>query len=321
MKILSPIIFVGGKGGVGKTTISASIASKLSFLGKKTLIISTDPAHSLGDALKIKLNQNITFINENLDAIELDPIAITNSHFENIQSVLKGYADPKMYPKIKEHLKLSQQSPGAQEAAILENICKIITQDIKKYDHVVFDTAPTGHTIRLLMLPNLMSAWTDGLLRHQKDQEKLKNAAKVFWDKKPDYKFNPFKPSLEDRWQKATRILDERKNLFKEASQILQNNQICKVFLVMVPEILPYEETFRTTQELENLQINCGGIFVNQIIPKEQKDDFWQIKAQKQNEILEKIDKNFNNYQIYKCLLSSKDLRGTQILKDLDIGL
>lgn len=310
---LSPIIFIGGKGGVGKTTISASMASKLAKENKKTLIISTDPAHSLGDVFKLKLSSKPKKINDFLDAIELNPDDITNEHFKNIQITLEAYTKPEMYHKIKEHLELSKQSPGASEAAMLESICKLITQK-SDYEHIIFDTAPTGHTIRLLILPSLMSAWTDGLLRQQKDQEKLKNAAEVFWQKKPDYKFNPFKPSKQARLKKATEAIQERKELFKRANLVLKDKERCKVFLVLIPQSLPLQETQRTTKELESVGIKCSGIFINQVIPKDQKEDFWQTQVRKQTQILDSIEKTLSKFPKMYSYLSQKDIRGFEEL-------
>lgn len=305
----SPIVFIGGKGGVGKTTISASIASKFAKQGKKTLIISTDPAHSLGDVFKIKLSSKPKKINHFLDAIELNPDEVTNEHFKNIQNTLEAYSKPEMYRKIKEHLELSKQSPGASEAAMLESICKFITEK-NEYEHIIFDTAPTGHTIRLLVLPKLMSAWTDGLLKHQQNQEKLKNAAEVFWQKKPEYKFNPFKPSKLDRWKRATKAIQERKELFERANLVLKDQKFCKVFLVLIPQMLPLEETQRTTRDLESCGIDCSGIFINQIIPKNQKEAFWQIQVNKQNQILEKIQTSLSKFPKLYSYLSQEDIRG-----------
>ena len=147
-----------------------------------------------------------------------------------------------MLGKLKEHLNLAKESPGAQEAATLEAICKLIC-DTKEFEHIVFDTAPTGHTIRLLSLPTIMSAWTDGLMRHQKEQEKVKNAAETFWNKKPDYKHNPFRPSAKNRWERALEKLQERKELFVKANEILLDPKKTSIFLVMIPQILPLEET------------------------------------------------------------------------------
>lgn len=320
MENFTPIVFVGGKGGVGKTTISSSIALTLAKLGKKTLVVSTDPAHSLGDALNKKLSAKIQKINNNLDALELNALQITNEHFKNIEDTLRGYAKPEMFGKIKEHLELSKDSPGAQEAAILEAICNIISCE-NKYDHIIFDTAPTGHTMRLMSLPSIMSAWTDGLMARQKDKEKLKQAAEVFWEKKKQSPFNPFKPTTQNRWDRAYEKLNARKELFSKTNQILKNPLTCKVFLVMIPQVLPFEETKRALKQLQSFKINCGGVFINQIIPNEQKDSFWQKQVLKQDEILQKIQYEFIEVNKYFVPLSSHDLRGEKELDNFLDGI
>lgn len=309
------IIFVGGKGGVGKTTISASIATKLANLGKKTLIVSTDPAHSLGDVFKEKLSSTPKTIHPNLDAAELDTDKITNEHFKNIESTLRGYAKPEMFSKIKEHLEFAKESPGATEAAMLEVVCKILI-DEKRYNHIVFDTAPTGHTMRLLEMPDLMSMWTNSLLSRQENQDKLKQAAAAFWQKKDADKHNPFSTQRTNRWEKAIEKLNERKNLFKEAGEILKNHSLCGVFLVAIAQVLPLEETKRAVKKLDKFRIKCGGIFINQLILSEQQDPFWQAQKQKQEQILEEF--NTIKKKQFHISLSSQDLRGVKTLADID---
>lgn len=318
LNTLSPIIFVGGKGGVGKTTLSSSIAVKLAKSRKKTLIISTDPAHSLSDALDVKLSSKIKNVCENLDAMELDPDEIVNEHFNQIEQTLRTYAKPEMFAKIKEHLRLSKDTPGAYEAAMLEKICRLIS-DRGDYEHIVFDTAPTGHTMRLLFMPSVMSAWTDGLLKHQKKREEVADAAKIFWQNKPDYEFNPFAPSREQRWQKAMVKLNERKELFLKANEILKDSKMTQVFLVMIPEALPLFETIRAVNILNEFKISLGSILINQIIPSSQNDEFWQIKVKKQGEILQQISSQLSHVKKHKIYLKADDLRGEKTLNDIEI--
>ena len=173
-----PIIFVGGKGGVGKTTTAAALASHYASQQKKTLIVSTDPAHSLGDVLNIRLSNEKTAVTAYLDAIELNPDIIVDAHFAQVERTITAYANPDMMPKIREHLRLSKSAPGAQEAAMLESMCQhLVSAADANYEHIIFDTAPTGHTLRLLVLPEMMGAWTDGLLAQQRRQAKLRSVA------------------------------------------------------------------------------------------------------------------------------------------------
>lgn len=309
----TPIVFIGGKGGVGKTTVSSSIALKLAKQNKKTLIISTDPAHSLGDVLNTKLSSDIKKIDNFLYAQELDSKKITDEHFKNIEDTLRGYAKPEMFHKIKEHLELSKHSPGASEAAMLEAICNIL---VKKSDfkHIIFDTAPTGHTMRLLAMPSIMSAWTDGLMSRQVNKQNLKNAAENFWkDKKSDK--NPFSPTLQNRWDRAYEKLNQRKELFEKANIVLKQGSLCKVYLVLIPQILPLHETKRALKQLKDFKIECGGIFINQIIPPNQTEIFWKKQLEKQKQILTEID-TLNVKKIF-IQLSSKNLQGADELTNI----
>ncbi len=313
---LYPILFVGGKGGVGKTTISAYLALKISQSGKKTLIISTDPAHSLGDVFDIKLSSTPKNIAPNLDGLELDNEKITKEHFASIESTLKSYSKPEMFGKIKEHLELSMQSPGASEAATLELICKFLTQK-SEYEHIIFDTAPTGHTMRLLELPSLMSAWSNSLLSRQKEQDRFASSAAKFWEKKKDDKHNPFTPTKMQRWEKAMEKINERKELFSKANEVLKDKNKCAVFLVSIAQRLPLEETKRAVLSLKKFRIKCGGVVLNQIIPNEQKEEFWRAQVRKQSEILKEFEKVEAKKFFIK--LSSKDLRGVKALEALEI--
>ena len=93
-----PIIFIGGKGGVGKTTTAAALASYYANQGKKTLIVSTDPAHSLGDVLNVPLKNQKTVVTPCLDAIELNPDIIVDEHFAQVVRTITSYANPDMIP-------------------------------------------------------------------------------------------------------------------------------------------------------------------------------------------------------------------------------
>ena len=153
---------------------------------------------------------------------------------------------------------------------------------------------------------------------YQKEQEKVKNAAETFWNKKPDYKHNPFRPSAKNRWERALEKLQERKELFVKANEILLDPKKTSIFLVMIPQILPLEETKRAVVSLEKFNINCAGIFINQIIPKNQVDEFWQVQTQKQDEILTRVNDELKGQNKYYIWLSSLDLRGYEKLSQIE---
>ena len=317
-----PIIFIGGKGGVGKTTTAASLASYYANQGKKTLIVSTDPAHSLGDVLNVPLKNQKTAVTSYLDAIELNPDIIVDEHFAQVERTITSYANPDMMPKIREHLRLSKSAPGAQEAAMLESMCQhLVVAADSGYEHVIFDTAPTGHTLRLLVLPEMMGAWTDGLLAQQRRQAKLRSVANHLGSHEQDNNkndlANPFVEKKNDRWEQAVSVLEKRKQLFRQARLLLHDRTQTAIVLVMTADILPLAETKRAIEQLEDSKLMPAAIVINQLISPTQSDTFWHRRAERQQQLMQDIEKNFSEYPLYPIYLQQTDVRGTDALSAL----
>jgi arsenite-transporting ATPase len=321
-----PIIFVGGKGGVGKTTTAAALASYYASQQKKTLIVSTDPAHSLGDVLNIRLSNEKTAVTAYLDAIELNPDIIVDAHFAQVERTISAYANPDMMPKIREHLRLSKSAPGAQEAAMLESMCQhLVSAADANYEHIIFDTAPTGHTLRLLVLPEMMGAWTDGLLAQQRRQAKLRSVADHLdsHNQKSNQKDvdndvpNPFAANKSDRWEQAVSVLEKRKALFRQAGILLHDRSQTAIVLVMTADVLPLAETKRAIEQLQDSKLPPAAIVVNQLITPIQADEFWQHRAERQQQLMHDIEKIFTNYPLYPIYLQKTDVRGTGALSTL----
>lgn len=326
-----PIIFIGGKGGVGKTTTAAALASYYASQQQKTLIVSTDPAHSLGDVLNTRLKNEKTVISPYLDAIELDPDIIVDEHFAQVERTIKSYANPDMMPKIREHLRLSKSAPGAQEAAMLESMCQhLVAASSAGYEHIIFDTAPTGHTLRLLVLPEMMGAWTDGLLAQQRRQAKLRSVATHLdsHNQKSNQKShqtdsltkevpNPFAAKKSDRWEQAVSVLEKRKQLFRQAGLLLHDRTQTAIVLVMTADVLPLAETKRAIEQLEESKLTPAAIVINQLITPTQSDEFWRRRAERQQQLMQDIEKNFSKYPLYPIYLQQTDVRGTEALSAL----
>ncbi|MEN8626512.1 ArsA family ATPase [Psychrobacter proteolyticus] len=319
-----PIIFIGGKGGVGKTTTAAALASYYASQQQKTLIVSTDPAHSLGDVLNVRLNNEKTVISPYLDAIELNPDVIVDEHFAQVERTIKAYANPDMMPKIREHLRLSKSAPGAQEAAMLESMCHHLVEAADAgYEHIIFDTAPTGHTLRLLVLPEMMGAWTDGLLAQQRRQAKLRSVATHLDShnqkqstQKNDVA-NPFAAKKSDRWEQAVSVLEKRKQLFRQAGLLLHDRTQTAIVLVMTADVLPLVETKRAIEQLEDSKLMPAAIVINQLISTNQSDEFWRRRAERQQHLLQDIEQSFTKYPLYPIYLQQTDVRGTDALSAL----
>lgn len=308
------VLFVGGKGGVGKTTSAAALAVRFALAGRKTLVISTDPAHSLGDAFAEPLSHRTKNLCPNLDALELDPQAILDQHFKQVERTLEGYTKPEMMAKMREFLRLSRYAPGAEEAAMLEALCQhLLDAQAQGYQHVIFDTAPTGHTLRLLSLPEMMQTWTDGLLAQQRRQSRLRGAVDAL-DKN---KLNPLAPERKDRWANAVEVLEKRRTLFANTRDVLHDTEQTGIVLVMIPESLPLSETERAVTQLEESGMSCAGLFINQVMAPQQQDGFWQQRADRQQNILSKLEHSLGYLPQQHIPLHASDIRGIAALSYL----
>lgn len=309
------VIFIGGKGGVGKTTSAAALAVRFARAGDKTLLISTDPAHSLGDVFAVPLDHSATRLTEHLEVIELNPGEIIHQHFKQVERTLAGYTKPDMLPKIREFLQLAHHAPGAEEAAMLEALCRqLLEAQAQGYRHIIFDTAPTGHTLRLLSLPEMMQAWTDGLLAQQRRQTALRRAANAL---DQDYSANPLATEKTDRWATAVEVLKARRQLFAATRSILHDRTKTAIVLVMIPESLPLAETKRAIKQLRAANLPCTGLIINQVMSTKQNDTFWQQRAGRQQHILAQLDTLPGNLQRLQIPLQAQDIRGIHALAQL----
>ena len=116
------LLWVGGKGGVGKTTVAASLAVLAASRGKRVLVVSTDPAHSLGDVFDRQLGDTPRRLLPNLDAMEIDPDREVEAHLARVVAQMRRYAAPEMMQELERQMRLTRQSPGTQEAALLERL-------------------------------------------------------------------------------------------------------------------------------------------------------------------------------------------------------
>jgi arsenite-transporting ATPase len=140
------VLFVGGKGGVGKTTCASALALAAADSDKRCLLVSTDPAHSLGDIFGRAIGEKETALTPNLTGIEIDPDIEANRHIETVKTNMRGLVRPELYGEVGRQMDLARFAPGAVEAALLERVADLIADGLERFDLVIFDTAPTGLT-------------------------------------------------------------------------------------------------------------------------------------------------------------------------------
>lgn len=320
----SRLLWVGGKGGVGKTTVAAALSVLAARRGQRVLVVSTDPAHSLGDVFDRELGDTPRRLLPNLDAMEIDPDAEVDAHLARVTAQMRRYAAPEMMQELERQMRLTRQSPGTREAALLERLSRLITADDVDHDLIIFDTAPTGHTLRLLALPEAMAAWTDGLLAHNRKSEKLGKVLSHLTPKRGRDVATPFDDPREDplsdldeRTRDVARTLIERRRLFHRARRRLENAKETSFLFVMTPERLPILETARAVAALEAVHIPVAGILVNRVIPEEADGDFLRARRQQEATYLARIDDELGHLPRPRLPWLSTDVQGIEILDDL----
>ena len=320
----SRIIWVGGKGGVGKTTVSASLGVLAARRDTRVLVVSTDPAHSLGDAFDRKLGDKPTRIMANLDAMEIDPDIEVNRHLDSVLSQMRRYASPDMMPELERQMKLSRVSPGTQEAALLERIARLITEEDSGYDLIIFDTAPTGHTLRLLTLPEAMAAWTDGLLQHNRKSAELGGVLKHLQPKSGRDVATPFDDpeedplaDLDDKSKQIARTLMDRKRLFHRARHRLEDKGESTFIFVLTPERLPILETRRAVSTLKEAGIPVNVAIVNRVIPEDADGEFLARRREQEAQYLQDIEHHLKQLHTPRLPWLPTDVQGLVVLEDI----
>jgi arsenite-transporting ATPase len=297
------LIFFGGKGGVGKTTLAAAFATLLAGRGEKTLLVSTDPAHSTSDVLGAKLSREPTELEENLFGVEIDAAADAAAYVERVKEDAHGSVSPEVLPAVRQHLDLAKTSPGTEESALFDRFVDLIALSPGEYDRIVFDTAPTGHTLRLLTLPALLTAWVEGMVRQR---EKVAGMERMLRNLAGE------EGSDEDP---VLNRLRERRDKFHHARHRLLED--ANFYLVLIPERLPIEETSRTLDTLTENGIEVGGLVVNRVLPDVSEGAFLRARLEQQSEYLDEITARFQDRRVIQVEQDAHDITERRQLSDI----
>lgn len=309
---MNRIVFFGGKGGVGKTTCSAAFAIASSNKGKKTLLVSTDPAHSTCDIFEKKIGNKIVNIAKGLDALEIDGEFESKKYMDGVRVNLKNVVSPIIVNEIKKQIDAAAISPGTEEAAVFDKMIEIINEQYDRYDQIIFDTAPTGHTIRLISLPELLGAWLETLIEKRRKALGLMNMAQNHGKKKKD--------EIEE--DEVVSILRKRLDNVNNAKKILIDNKKMSFIFVLNAEKLPIEETKKAVAMLEKYKIYVDTLVVNRILPEEIQDEFFKTKKKQEKIHMEDIHTTFGGKNIIKLPMLNSDMRAfniNEIAKHFDI--
>lgn len=282
------VLFLGGKGGVGKTTIASAVALDAARSGRRVLVVSTDPAHNLGHLWERRIGDRITPLADGADGgslhgIEIDPDATTDQHLRDVATTLKRLMPRTLHGEVDKHMDLSRRSPGTHEAAVLERMTELVERGREEFDLVVLDTAPSGHTARLMALPEVMTAWTDGLLSRREKSARLGAARRGLERGGPGRRGEgdlgasvlgstaPRDP-LEERDEEIRAILLRRRDRLAALRATLTDPSATSFAIVLAAERLPVLETIELHEELTRTGVHVGALVVNKRSPADRGD-------------------------------------------------
>ena len=316
------VLFFGGKGGVGKTTVSAATALATANAGGKVLLVSTDPAHNLGHLFARPVGPSPVRITAGLEAIELDPNESVEIHIKEVSQALHQLMPVTQHGEIDKHMALSRDAPGMHEAALLERIADIVQDGIGSYDLIVFDTAPSGHTARLMVLPEMMSAWTEGLIKRR---EKADRFAEVVRDlgrdsSMQDKTVGGANLAEQEKESRIRQILLRRRHKFGHLRDTLSDKDLTSFVIVLAAERLPVLESIELHQQLGRAGVNVGGLVVNKRSP-EQQGEFLAARRAQENKHLKTLDESLGVVPRQELALAGQDVVGLPALEVFSAAL
>ncbi len=285
-------IFFSGKGGVGKTTMACATAVHYANEGKKTLIVTTDPASNLADVFETEIGHKITPLFKNLWGMEIDPDKATEEYRERILAPMRAVMPESVMKVLEEQF----NSPCTTEIASFDRFVDFMVAEKEgkgeHYDVVIFDTAPTGHTIRLLELP---VDWSKHI------EESAKGSGNTC--------IGP------------VASIQENKAKYDEATRLLADNERTTFIFVLQPEETSVYETKRSSAELRTIGVKNIELIINGILPEEVcEHPFFKSRFEMQQKYIGIIEKDFQ-VKIRKMYQRDGEIKGFERLLNIEKDL
>lgn len=274
------VVFFGGKGGVGKTTCSAAFALGASRAGRRTLLVSTDPAHSTSDIFERPIGSTERELLPKLSALEIDADAEAARYISGVKKDIERMFSPGVVRQAHRQIELAAASPGLSEVALLDRMIDLIVDRERNFDLIVFDTAPTGHTLQLLRMPDAMTMWIQALVKHRKAMLEIDRGGDE--SAQTAEQADPVLTALERRHGRLVRLHDT-----------IVDRGLTSFVLVTLPERLAIEETARAAALLGETHVDVAAVVVNRVLPEGLEGEFYLARKGQEAAYLAEIDQRF----------------------------
>ncbi len=295
------VLLYTGKGGVGKTSVSAATALRCAELGYRTLVMSTDPAHSLSDAFAQPIRSEPTPLVENLWGLEIDPFREIEENWATVKDYLSTlFASQGVNDIVAEELSIL---PGMDELFSLLKIRQFYEQDA--YDVIVVDCAPTGATLRLLHFPEMIG-WYMRRLFHV--------------ERKVVGTIRRFREELFSVPLPGDEVYETVERLYRRVGDmkaVLADPKVTSIRLVLNPEKMVLEETRRAFTYLNLFGFVCDAVIVNKVLPEEVRDRYFAEWKVSQRRYLDEVEASFGDLTIFKVRFYEREVVGVEALKQM----
>lgn len=289
---MSRIYIFTGKGGVGKSSIAAAHAVKSAEEGVKTILVSTDMAHNLGDIFETRVGREPVEVITNLDIYEIDPEYVMEQDFGKMTRTLE-----KMLNNVEENsMEDFGMLPGMDELFSLLKIAELHQKG--DYERIIVDCAPTGETLSLLKFPELLSWYMEKFLSVGKMAVRLMAPISKHF----------FKVELPDK--EAMNDMEKMYYKLYELQELLKNRDITSIRLVCMPEKMVVEETKRNFMYMNLYDFNIDGIYINRILPRHLQNEFFKEWLDIQKGYMQQLEEIFGMLPMYRIPWYGEEVKG-----------
>lgn len=302
-------LLFAGKGGLGKTTLSATTARYLASHGKKVIVFSTDPQASLTDVFEHDLfGKGEVKLEENLYALEIDADRVVSEYQGSVRKkIIEMYGE--VPEEIDDYIKSASAQPAMSESATFDSMIELIMAG--NYDLYIFDMMPHGHAIRFLSMASLLDVWIKKVVDIRKDSQEVEERVKrISGDRLKQH--SDEKGMLEE--------LQDIRNRLGFMAKMIGGRDSTALFYVVIPEQMAIMDTEIAIREFRKLGIELSGIIVNQVYPNELLSDpnvpeFLKSRVRMQQSNIEIIHEKFGGLIVAEVPMMDREPKGLDMLE------